>query len=94
MTEYPKTRSERLTRFILDRPVRSLLIAFCLLVIFGSGIAVLKSDFSYRIWFHEGDPDLDEPGYKFGQHLFKVGEYVSLTEQDGELRTFRVVSVR
>lgn len=41
----------------------------------------------------EGDPDLDEPGYKFGQHVFKPGEYVSLTEQDGEMRTFRVVSV-
>ena len=41
-----------------------------------------------------GDPDLDEPGYRFGQHIFKEGEYVSLTEQDGTLRTFRVVSVR
>ncbi len=40
-----------------------------------------------------GDPDLDEPGYRFGQHLFKVGEYVSLTEQDGTLRTFRVASI-
>lgn len=41
-----------------------------------------------------GDPDEDEPGFKFDTHVFKVGEYVSLREQDGELRTFRVTSVR
>ena len=41
-----------------------------------------------------GDPDEDEPGFKFDSHLFKVGEYVSIREHDGELRTFKVVSVR
>ncbi len=41
-----------------------------------------------------GDVDEDEPGYKFDAHVFEEGEYVSLREQDGELRTFRVVSVR
>ncbi len=51
-----------------------------------------------RTWaFHydlEGDPDIDEPGYRFDSHVFKEGEYVSITEQDGRLRTFRVASVR
>lgn len=42
----------------------------------------------------QGDPDEDEPGYRFDSHVFKEGEYVSLREQDGTLRTFRVVSVR
>jgi len=42
----------------------------------------------------QGDPGEDEPGFKFDSHVFKDGEYVSLREQDGELRTFRVVSVR
>lgn len=42
----------------------------------------------------QGDADEDEPGWKFDTHVFKTGEYVSLREQDGELRTFRVVSVR
>ena len=42
----------------------------------------------------QGDPEEDEPGWKFDTHVFKTGEYVSLREQDGELRTFRVVSVR
>lgn len=41
-----------------------------------------------------GDPDEDEPGFKFDTHAFKKGEYVSLHEQDGELRTFQVVTVR
>ncbi len=41
-----------------------------------------------------GDPDEDEPGYKFDAHAFKQGEYVSLREVDGELMTFQVTSVR
>ncbi len=51
-----------------------------------------------RAWaFHydlDGDPDADEPGYRFDSHLFREGEYVSIREQDGSLRTFKVVSVR
>jgi hypothetical protein len=41
-----------------------------------------------------GDADDDETGYRFESHLFKVGEYVSVREHDGTLRTFRVVEVR
>jgi hypothetical protein len=41
-----------------------------------------------------GDPDDDESGYRFGQHAFAPGEYVSIKEHGGRLRTFRVVSVR
>ena len=41
-----------------------------------------------------GDPEEDAPGWKFDTHVFKIGEYVSLREQDDELRTFRVVSIR
>jgi hypothetical protein len=40
-----------------------------------------------------GDADDDESGYRFASHVFKPGEYVSIREQDEELRTFRVVSV-
>jgi hypothetical protein len=42
----------------------------------------------------KGDPDEDEPGFKFDSHVFQEGEYVSLREQDGEMRTFRVASVK
>ena len=39
-----------------------------------------------------GDED-DEAGYKFGQHAFAPGEYVSIRDEDGELHTFQVVTV-
>ena len=35
----------------------------------------------------------DEAGYRFGDHAFVPGEYVSLSDADGELHTFRIVSV-
>ena len=51
-----------------------------------------------RRWkFHydvTGDEDDDEAGYRFDDHVFKEGEYVSILEHDGALRTFRVVRVR
>ncbi|MFM2422049.1 MAG: hypothetical protein RL291_579 [Pseudomonadota bacterium] len=36
----------------------------------------------------------DEPGFKFDKHAFIPGEYVSITEHDGRMRTFRVSSVQ
>ena len=41
-----------------------------------------------------GDAKNDETGFRFESHQFVPGEYVSLKEQDGELRTFRVTSVK
>ncbi len=41
-----------------------------------------------------GDPDDDESGYRFGDHTFRRGEYVSIKEHDGVVRTFRVVMVQ
>ena len=50
-----------------------------------------------RAWaFHydiHGDPSQDEAGFRFESHAFLPGEYVSIKEQDGVLRTFRVKSV-
>lgn len=40
-----------------------------------------------------GDDDDDESGYRFADHLFRIGEYVSIKEHDDKLRAFRVVSV-
>lgn len=42
----------------------------------------------------DGNPDDDEPGFKFDSHVFRQGEYVSIREHDGRLRTFKVVTVR
>ena len=37
--------------------------------------------------------DEEEEGFRFGDHTFRAGEYVSVREAEGELLTFRVVSV-
>ena len=41
-----------------------------------------------------GDADDDEAGYRFGDHVFRPGEYVSIKEHDDEMRTFKVVMVQ
>lgn len=47
--------------------------------------------FHYR---QEGDIDVDdETGYRFADHVFRPGEYVSIREADEQLQTFRVVQV-
>ena len=50
-----------------------------------------------NVWaFHydiRGDAAHDEPGFHFETHKFVPGEYISLKEQDGTLRTFRVTAV-
>lgn len=40
-----------------------------------------------------GDPEHDETGFHLETHLFVPGEYVSIKEQDGVMRTFRVRAV-
>ncbi|QKV20318.1 hypothetical protein [Oricola thermophila] len=37
--------------------------------------------------------DDDEAGFRFGEHAFKEGEYVSIAGHDGKMHTFTVVSV-
>jgi hypothetical protein len=41
-----------------------------------------------------GDADDDETGYRFGDHKFAIGEYVSIKEHDDMLRTFKVVKIQ
>jgi len=47
--------------------------------------------FHYDIHSDEED---DESGYRFGDHAFAPGEYVSVKEDDDRLRTFKVTQVR
>jgi len=35
----------------------------------------------------------DEPVYRLGDHRFAVGEYVSVTDEDGRLLTYKVTDV-
>jgi hypothetical protein len=41
----------------------------------------------------DGEDLPDEAGFHFETHLFKPGEYVSIRELDGSMRTFRVQTV-
>ena len=48
-------------------------------------------------WAFNYDPkssEDDEPGFKLDRHHFIPGEYVSITEHDGVMRTFRIIWVR
>jgi len=47
-------------------------------------------------WFFDYDANAtedDERGYRFGTHIFRPGEYVSIRGEDGAMHTFQVVSV-
>lgn len=43
--------------------------------------------------YENGATDDEEQGYRFGDHAFAPGEYVSIRDEDGELLTYRVSSV-
>lgn len=48
---------------------------------------------SWRFHYDGEDIDEDEPLYKLDRHTIKAGEYLSITEHDDVLRTFRVTQV-
>ncbi len=37
--------------------------------------------------------DEEDDGFRFADHAFRVGEYVSISEAEGDLLTFRVVNI-
>ena len=37
--------------------------------------------------------DDDEAGYRFGQHAFIEGEYVSIKDDEGELQTLKIIRI-
>jgi hypothetical protein len=43
--------------------------------------------------YNVGRADDDESGYRFGAHAFQLGEYVSISDEDGEMHTYKVASV-
>ncbi|HEX2558518.1 hypothetical protein [Phenylobacterium sp.] len=48
-------------------------------------------------WFFDYDEDDavdDEPVYRLGEHRFAVGEYVTVTDEDGRPLTYKVVEVQ
>ena len=49
-----------------------------------------------RWFFDYDDSDAadDEPVHRLGQHVFAVGEYVTVTDEDGRPLTYKVVEVQ
>lgn len=48
-------------------------------------------------WFFDydaDDADDDEPVHRLGEHRFAVGEYVTVTDEDGRPLTYKVVEVQ
>jgi hypothetical protein len=49
-----------------------------------------------KSWYFDYDNAVDtgeEPVFRLGQHRFAVGEYVSITDEDGRLLTYKVTDV-
>lgn len=49
-----------------------------------------------QTWFFDYDAAEDaddEPVHRLGEHLFKVGEYVSVADEDGRLLAYKVTEV-
>jgi hypothetical protein len=46
-------------------------------------------------WFFDygEEGEADEPLYRIGEHRFAVGEYVSISDEDGRLLTYKVTEV-
>jgi hypothetical protein len=52
------------------------------------------SDRARWVFDYEGTAEEDqEAGYRFGNHAFQSGEYVSIRGEDGEAHTLQVLSV-
>jgi len=48
-------------------------------------------------WFFDYDDTVEtdnEPVYRLGQHRFALGEYVSVTDEEGRLLTYKVTEVQ
>jgi hypothetical protein len=48
---------------------------------------------TWSIDYDKQSTDDDEDGFRFGDHLFRPGDYVSIREPGGEMNTFRVMAV-
>jgi hypothetical protein len=59
----------------------------------GQLVRVPKGNWAFH-YREEGDIAVDdETGYRFADHVFRPGEYVTIRETDEEPHTFRVVKV-
>lgn len=57
------------------------------------GVLIHRRDKQWAFSYVPGDDADDEPIFKMDRHLFRPGEYVTITEHDGVARPFRVTWV-
>jgi hypothetical protein len=57
------------------------------------GRLIHRRDGKWAFSYAAGEDD-DEPIFRFDKHVFRQGEYVSVTEHDGVTRPFKVIDVR
>jgi hypothetical protein len=55
---------------------------------------LIRSGQNWRFDYEDGDVGDDEPVYRLGDHRFAVGEYVTVTDEDGRPLTYKVVEVQ
>jgi len=58
-----------------------------------TGLLIHTRHKTWAFSYAPGEDD-DEPVFRFDTHIFREGQYVSITEHDGVTRPFKVVSVR
>jgi hypothetical protein len=49
---------------------------------------------NWGIDYDDASSEDDEVGYKLDRHRFQLGEYVSIRDQDGQFRPYKVVALR
>lgn len=57
------------------------------------GLLLHTRSHRWVVSYKPGDED-DEPIFNFDRHVFKAGEYLSITEHDGVTRPFKIVSIQ
>jgi hypothetical protein len=61
---------------------------------YGHLVRTRNGNWAFHYDLGDDDTHDDDIGYRFGSHVFKPGEYVSIMEWDGEMRTFRVTTIQ
>jgi hypothetical protein len=80
-TEWNVTRSECVVRPFWDERAEE------------RGVLIHTRGNNWAFSYLPDTDDDDEPIFRFDRHVFKQGEYVSVTEHDGIQRTFRVAAI-
>jgi hypothetical protein len=55
--------------------------------------AILHTGPNRWVFSYEPGTEDDEPVYKLDQHVFRVGEYLSIREPDGRMLPFKIVVI-